>query len=317
MIDFLLQNVPSTIVTFIIAMILLIKSADYFTESSEKIGNFFRIPQFIVGVTIVSIGTSLPELATSMVAIFKNSTEFVAGNVIGSNITNILLVVGASAIFAKKLKLSFDLTKIDLPLLMASAFLIYVLLMDSSFNAFEAIICIIGYIIYLIYTVKASKSSDNSGLSQGKLKFLTYFILIVSAIGIYFGAEFTVLSVKRLSELSGFADTSVLALSIVALGTSLPELSVSIVAALKKNYELSLGNVLGSNIFNSFIVLGIPGLFTTLTISSSVLSIGIPIMIAATILYFVSTLTKEISIYEGFIYVLFYITFIAKLFNWF
>lgn len=303
------------ITVFLISIGTLIKSSDYFTEAAEKLGLVIGIPQFIVGVTIVSIGTSLPELMTSLIAVFRGVTEFVAGNAIGSNIANILLVIGAAAIFAKKtMKVEWSLIDVDLPLLLICTFVLYFCVADGMFTFGEAVLCLLGYLIYTMYVISTRTDDDKS---TEKFKWSIIVTLILSSVGIFFGAQYTIDSIIAIINLPFFIklgiDTSMIALSAVALGTSLPELTVSISAAKKGNYEMALGNVIGSNIFNSFVVMGIPALISPLVISSTILTLAVPFMIAATFVLIVSILDKSISKYEGAMFVLLYVLFIIKL----
>lgn len=298
----------------IISLAVLIKSSDYFTEAAEKVGIFFGLPQFIVGVTIVSIGTSLPELSSSLIAVLQGSSEFVVGNSVGSSIANILLVIGVVSIYSKKLSVDFELVKIDVPLLLGSALLLTYLGYDGVITFWESIILILGYIIYIEYNISEHKNNDKELTSEeSNISWLTIIILAISSIGIYLGAKFTIDSVVKIAKILELADTSLIALTAVAIGTSLPELMASIMAAKKGNQGMALGNVLGSNIFNSFLAIGIPGLLGNLNISSSIINIGFPFLIIATFLYIISTLDKEVSRYEGAMFLIFYIVFITKL----
>ncbi len=309
------------IVVFVIALAVLIKASDYFTEAAEKLGLNFGLPPFIIGVTIVALGTSLPELMSSIIAVLKGNTEIVAANVIGSNIANILLVLGVAAIIAKKMKLSYELIHVDLPLLASSAIFLTVTIWDGVFTFPEAILSLVGIIIYLAYTVrntghedKETKKEVNALEKNSTIKQTA--IVIISAIFIFIGAKFTIDSVIQVSQMLNIA-TELIAVSAIALGTSLPELMVSISAARKGKAEIAIGNVLGSNIFNSFVVMGIPTLIKPLTITKETLNFSLPMMVIATILYFIMVQDKEITKYEGAMLVLFYIFFIGKLFNLF
>ncbi|MFH2028524.1 MAG: calcium/sodium antiporter [Nanoarchaeota archaeon] len=300
---------------FVISLYVLIKSADYFTENAERLGLALGIPSFIVGVTILAVGTSLPELLTSIIAVSKGTTEFVAGNVIGSNIANILLIIGIAVLFTKKtLNVEWDLVKIDLPLLLGSAFILLITLWDGKFTFPEAIICLGGYIIYVLYSISA-RNEENKETKRTKFSISIPIILVLSAIGLFFSAKYTIESVINISELLSFGDTSLIALTAVAVGTSLPELLVSISAARKGNHEMAIGNVLGSNIFNSFVVMGIPGLMGVLTVSDATLMIALPVSIIATFLFIISIQDREISNYEGLMFLLVYALFIVKLFG--
>lgn len=298
---------------FIVGMYVLVKSADYFTDYSEKLGLSMGISQFIIGVTIVAIGTSLPELVTSSIAVIRGSTEFVAGNVIGSNIANILLVIGLVAIISRKLKIERDIVKVDLPLLFGSTLLLAFVAMDGQITFFEGILSLIMFFVYIAYSIHSSKGKGNH--KKERFSMLYPIIIIISGIALYFGAKWTIDSAIKLSSILGFADTSVIALSAVAIGTSLPELSVSLAAARKKNFEMAVGNILGSCVFNAALVIGVPSLVSTLIVPQTTIIIGISFMLGATLLFIFSSLDREITLYEGSIFVIIYILFLMKLFG--
>ncbi|MBC8444171.1 calcium/sodium antiporter [Candidatus Woesearchaeota archaeon] len=311
-------------IIFIISMFVLIKASDYFTDSAERIGIFFGLPAFLIGVTIVSIGTSLPELITSLFAVLRNSSEIVVSNVIGSNIANIFLVLGVSAIVGKRLKIGFEIIRVDLPILIGSAFLLAVTIYDGIFTLPEALLCIAGIIIYLTYTVKTEKKHPDimaekemkTILKTKKLNWTTWIILITSSLFIYLGAKYTIESVIALSEILNIGK-EIIAAGAIALGTSLPELVVSVNAARKGKAEIAVGNVLGSCIFNSLAVMGISALIGSLIVPPIMISFGLPMMLIATFLYFFMTQTKEITRWEGMILLLFYVFYIGKLMSLF
>jgi len=313
------------IIVFVVSLFVLIKASGFFTDSAEKIGLFFGLPTFIVGVTIVAIGTSLPELISSIFAVLRDSSEIVVGNVIGSNIANIFFILAITAIIGKKLKISYELIHVDLPIMVGSAFLFALMIWDGVFTLPEALLLISGIVIYFLYTLSSDKEQKNVEIKKEmkeklrgrkKLSAKTIAILFVSIIFIYIGAKYTIESVIELSEIFNIGK-EIIALSAVALGTSLPELTVSIIAARKGKPEIAIGNILGSNIFNTFAVMGIPALFGILIIPQSILTFGLPIMLIATLLFFFITQEKEITKWEGYLLLLFYIFFIGKLFNLF
>ena len=320
------------LIVLVVSMFLLIKSSDYFTDSAEKIGVYLGMPAFIIGVTIVAIGTSLPELITSLISVLRGSSEIVIGNVIGSNITNILLVLGVAIIFAKKtIKVSRTSFKIDSPMLVASAILLFIMLWDKVFTFVEAIIFIICMALYWYYSFRMTKRHRDALLNKelkrevkelkreikrDPIAFKTWLVLILSTALIYLGARYTVEAVINLSLLLGIG-TEIIAASAVALGTSLPELAVSVVAIRKNKPESALGNIIGSNIFNTFAVMGIPALFGSLIIPLNMLSFGLPVMLIATLLYFLITNDKKIRKWEGYLLLGFYLIFLLKLFNLF
>ena len=313
------------IAVFVASLFVLIKASGYFTHSAEKIGLFFGLPVFIVGVTIVAIGTSLPELISSIFAVLRNSSEIVVGNVVGSNITNIFLILGIAAIVGKKLKITYELIHVDLPILVGSAFLFAAMIWDGVFTLPEALLSIVGIIIYFLYTINSEKRHEDVEIKKEmkeelrkkkKLDTKTIAILVVSAVFIFIGAKYTIESVIKLSEIFNLGK-EIIAVSAVALGTSLPELAVSITAVRQGKPEIAVGNILGSNIFNTFVVMGVPAFFGALIIPQSILTFGLPMMLIATLLFFIITQEKEVTKWEGYLLLLFYVFFIGKIFNLF
>tara|TARA_Y100000310_G_scaffold70474_1_gene66145 strand:- start:6186 stop:7145 length:960 start_codon:yes stop_codon:yes gene_type:complete len=307
------------IAIFIVSLFVLIKSSDYFTDSAEKIGVRLGLPAFIVGVTIVAVGTSLPELISSIFAVLKNSSEIVVGNVVGSNIANIFLILGITAIIGKKIKVTYELIHVDLPILIGSAFLFAVMIWDGVFSLPEALLSIAGIVLYFSYTINTERVHKDKEIKKemkGELKLKNHIlkswgVLIVSTVFIYIGAKYTIESVIGLSSALNIG-TEIIAVTAVALGTSLPELAVSITAAKKGKPEMAVGNILGSNIFNTFAVMGIPAVIGTLIIPSSILTFGLPVMVIASLLYFFMTQDRRITRWEGYLLLMFYVFFVGK-----
>ena len=329
------------IAIFIISLVVLIKSADFFTESSEKVGIDLKIPQFIVGIAIVSIGTSLPELATSVIAVFKNETEIVTANAIGSNIANILLIIGIASIVARKMSIKRSLINLDLPLLACATTLAIFILLDGKVVFLEGVMLLLTYIVYCFYIISSGKerkvlshtvsheddAHKDHHHKETKLKTFKKFwnykpkieigvilTLIISAVFICLGANYTVESIVKISEILNIG-TSLVAMSAVSIGTSLPELVVSVRAVIKKKYEIALGNVFGSNIFNILVVIGIPALICDLKVDDITFSIGIPFLIGATVLYIFSGISRKIYNWEGMMYLMIYALFLIKIFG--
>lgn len=305
---------------FMTSLAFLIKASGSFTSAAEKIGIFFRLPSFIIGVTIVAFGTSLPELISSILAVMKQSSEIVVGNVIGSNVTNIFLVLGITAIIGKQINLKFNIAYVDLSLLVGSAFLFGLMISDKVFGLSEAIFSIFGIIIYVIYASNTSKpkikemKEQVATLDSPKLELKIWLSLLVSGVVIYFSALYTVESITVIAEKLNIGK-EIIAASAVALGTSLPELVVSVVAAIKHKPEIAIGNILGSNIFNTFAVMGIPALIGNLVLPNTMISFGVPMMIIASVLFFLVTQQKRITNWEGWLLLIFYVFFLGKLFN--
>lgn len=325
-------------VVFIVSLAVLVKGADWLIASAEKIGLAIGLSPFIVGVTIVGMGTSFPELISSFMAVLKGVTDVVASNVIGSNIANILLIVGVSAIIGKKLVVTKSLIDIDLPLLAISTVLLLGIVADQKITLGESILLVLAYGVYLFYTIFHKDTEDTPELTEvlpsrqerrSKIKIekqesfvkpkivLKDFIFLIAGIGgLILGSKYLIDSLVNLSEMLNIA-TGVIAITAVAVGTSLPELLVSAKAAFQKKSDIALGNIFGSNIFNALVVIGLPGLFGTLSVDNQTFLIGVPTMAFATILFVFSGISRRIHIWEGSFYLFVYVLFIAKLFNWF
>ncbi len=330
-------------IIFVASLFVLIKASDLFTETSEKIGMAFRFPAFIVGVTLVSIGTSLPELASSLVAVFRDQSEIVVANAFGSNIANILLIVGIAGIFSRVLKVDRSLIDIDLPLLSIVTVLTVFVTRDGVVTLGEGVISILAYAVYVAYTLSTREKENAAGVEseikedikevtlpeERRRTFLgipvrreasqdvhwgTIVIFFGSIAGVYLGAEGTVRSIVALANIFAM-DVSVIVMSALAVGTSLPELAVSLQVVRKKKYEMALGNIFGSNVFNALIVIGFPALFSSLTVDATTLTVGIPFLIGATALYIVSGISQNIYAWEGGMFLLLYALFLAKLFG--
>ncbi|WP_025209783.1 calcium/sodium antiporter [Hippea sp. KM1] len=298
-------------VIFIISLFVVVKSADYFTESAERVGLFFGLSPFIVGAVILSIGTSLPELVTSIAAVLQKHSEIVIADVVGSNITNILLVLGVSILFTKNKTLKHNAALVDLPILILSAFFIYLAFKNSNFGFTEGVFSLLALFIYILYAT-SSKKIDIEEESK-KLTPKEPIILIISLILLNFGSKYTIKSVIEISKILNIS-TGVIASTVIALGTSLPELLVSATAARKGKLEIAIGNVIGSNIFNAFGVVGLASLFGSLKLDASTAEYGIPFMIASSILLGFIVQNKETSRWVGAALLVFYCFFVYKLF---
>ncbi|MBN2012483.1 calcium/sodium antiporter [candidate division KSB1 bacterium] len=301
------------IAIFIVSLAVLVKASNYFTDAAEKVGLSIGIPKFVVGVTIVGIGTSLPELVSSIVAVVSGSSEIVVGNVVGSNITNIFLILGITAIVARKITINYSLVHVDLPLLIGSAFFLAVTMWDGVFTIPEAVLSVSGAILYLVYSIRNGREMHED-IDRPALHWYTWVILGASCLFIYIGAKYTVVSIIKISDLWGLGK-EVVAASAVALGTSLPELAVTITAARKNQSDMAIGNILGSNIFNAFAVTGVSAFFGNLIIPHSIITFALPMMIIATLLYLFSTQDKQITRWEGWMMIMFYVLYLGKLFR--
>jgi cation:H+ antiporter len=308
-----MQDILINIGIFVVSLTVLLRASDWFIDSAEQIGLSFGISPFIIGVTIVAFGTSLPELATSIASVFKGESGIVVGNVVGSNITNIALVLGLTAVMSKRIDLEYNIWHIDMPFLWGSSFLLYFVLLDLNFSLVEALLFVAGIVLFLAYSFK-SESEDQEKIEGVKVNARTYITLVAGGILVWLGADYTIYAISKLSTIAGIKP-EVIALSAVALGTSLPEVIVSINAARRGKASIAVGNVLGSNVFNTYVVMAIPSFFGKLDIPENINAIFLPLMIAMTVLFGMVSNNKKITRWEGALLLIFYIYFATELFK--
>lgn len=305
---------------FILALAILVKGADWFLESAEKIGLKMGMTPFVIGVLIVGLGTSFPELFSSIAAVMSGVKDVVVANAVGSNIANILLVLGIASLASKKLTVSKSLIDSELPMLAISTsiFMLVVYGDGGIITRGESLFLITAYLVYLLYTIYGGEGDESRAplIFKGDTKIVAkdIFYLVGGALGLILGSKFLIDSVIHLSEILDIAP-GIISITAIAFGTSLPEILVSLKAAKAGKPELAVGNIFGSNAFNSLMVVGIPGLFTDLPINDKTMSIGVPIMAVATLLFVISGISKTIYRWEGMMFMLFYSLFIMKLFE--
>ena len=303
-----------SVIVFIISLAVLLKSADIFTDNIEILGKKFNIPSFILGVTIVAAGTSLPELASSIMAM-DTAPEIVFGNVIGSNITNILLIIGFSCLFLKKeTNITWDLYHGDITFFIASTLILGIILFDGNVTIVEASLLIIGYLLYTLYNIDSNNKNDNPEKNT-ELKF--NYINVLQIIG---GLALVILSADYLVDsavdIATFLNvgSDVIGLTLIAIGTSLPELMVSFVAARKGNIEIAIGNITGSNIFNIFMVVGIPRFIGELKVTETIFPTTYVYLLISVALFISVILDKKLHRFEGAVLLLLFVFFLIELF---
>ncbi|MEA1929877.1 MAG: calcium/sodium antiporter [Patescibacteria group bacterium] len=307
------------VIVFIVSLTTLVKSADWLLDGAEKISLATGLSSFVVGIVIVGLGTSFPELVSSLVAVFKDVTEIVPANAVGSNIANILLVVGLSALVSRRLAVTKSLIELDLPLLAGSTVLFLGVAWDRQITLAESIFLLVLFVVYLTYIILHKDSEERETplkkrAKRPKIIGKDILLVIVGIIGLAVGAKFLIDSVIELSGILAIG-AGTISLAAIAFGTSLPELIVSLKAAWQRKPEIALGNIFGSNVFNILLVIGIPGLFKTLIVDEKTFTLGIPVLIVATLLFIISGISRKIYAYEGAIYFIIYIFFIGKLFG--
>ena len=308
------------------SLFFVVKSADFFTEYSEKIGVLFGLSSFIIGATIVAIGTSLPGLVTSLFAIQAGETSFVADNVIGSNIANSLLILGIASLYAKTLIIKTSLIDVDLPFFFMSMGLFTYFSLDKIITRGEGIALLLLFIIFIIYNIKQKPEKEDHDetedfLEENKItkkdknsktiiRYVGFILLSAGVLAV--ASKFTIDSILKLSELMNIS-SSLLTITVVALGTSLPEIFTSIAAVRRGNHGIAVGNVLGSNTFNLLLVIGVPSLITSLSIHPTTFAIALPYLGLATFVTIFVIFDDKIRSWEGVSMLLLYVIFMAKI----
>lgn len=299
----------SAIFLFAVSLTVLLVGSNFFIASSERVGLSFGISPFVIGVAILAIGTSLPELITSIISVQAGSSEIVVGNVVGSNITNILLVIGITGVMAKNIELENDIMETIYPLLLGSSFLLWFALSDYQFNWVETGIFLAGMILFLVYL---TKDDEQQSVEKKPARVKDYVTILLSIIAIYFGANYTIDGLVKISSQLG-VNPAVVSITVLALGTSLPEIVVCISASRRGLNSMAVGNIIGSNIFNTYAVMAVPSLFGNLNIPGRISDFSLPFMIVVTILFGVVCVNKRITIWEALMLLGFYIFFTAEL----
>lgn len=272
--DAFLQSVPGAIVLLIVGFVFLVKGADLFVEGSSSVAKKLRIPSLIIGLTIVAMGTSLPETAVSVSASMQGNNAVAVSNVVGSNIFNLLVVVGVCAIMTPVAVAKDALVK-DIPTSLAAAVLLLGLgvgVAAMTLGRIEGVIMAVLFICYIATMVITAMKARKAGkaVEEEEIKLLPIWqcivYIVIGIAGIALGGDWVVDGASTIASAFGISQ-NIIGLTIVAVGTSLPELVTSVVAARKNEVDMALGNAVGSNIFNILMVLGIASLISPITIS--------------------------------------------------
>lgn len=308
-----------TYLLLIIGFVLLVKGADFFVDGSSSIAKKLKVPELIIGLTIVAMGTSAPEAAVSISAALRGSNEIATSNIIGSNLFNLLVVVGVSALILP-IKVNKKVITRDLPysILAALVLLVLGLLFTSVIGLWSAVILLILFAIYIWWTINDAKKeraqlSETSEAESGEKELSTVrsiIYMVVGLAGIIWGGDFVVDSATKIAADFGLSET-LIGLTICAVGTSIPELVTSVVASRKGKSDMAIGNAVGSNIFNILMILGCSALFAPLPIhSQSYIDITILIVVSLLVLVFAAT-KKKVNRVEGTVMILIYVAYMV------
>ena len=283
----------------ILGLVFLIFGGDLLVRSAVSFAEKFGVSSFLIGVTVVSFGTSVPELMVSIQAAMDQAADIAIGNVLGSNIANIALVLGVSVVI-RPLSITTNTYKLSWWVMLISSLLFILFLLDNVITKMEGLLLIVGLFCFIFFSIKRNIPNEESIISKINIQTgILFFVL--GAIGLYFGSE---LFVESAISIASFFNVPkfVIGITVVALGTSLPELVTSIVALMKGQNNISLGNLIGSNIFNVFAVLGITSLVQELGTSSILLFLDFGVMLAVILVFgYQLFIRKKISRTAGFI----------------
>ncbi len=307
------------IVYLAIALFALVRGAGMFVTGAKQVGTALGMSKFAIGVLIVGFGTSLPEFASSVAAALDGSTEIVLANVVGSNITNILLVVGMLAVVGGGVIIKRDLLKSELPVFFIATTLFIAVIFDGSVDRIEALLLLGTFSAYLWYLFADSQQEtsaeqiEKSSRPKMEAKSIAYIIAGIAAVLV--GAHYTVdIVVKIATEFK--VPLGLVSIAAIALGTSLPELFVSLRSIKDGDPELAIGNIFGSNAFNMLMVVSVPALITPLEADDVVMGLGIKVLMAASAIFFVTGLAKRVMRWEGLMMLMFFLFFGVKLLDY-
>ncbi len=312
----------SSVVFLFLGLIILLTSGKYLVDSSVVIARLFRIPTIIIGLTIVAFGTSAPELLVSVQAAVQGHPDIAMGNVIGSNISNILLVLAATAVIFP-IMVEPPFVRRDWPILAGISLLLTLFILDLELKRWEGLVFLGIFALYIIFSIRQARDPGNADKAEIHKSAVTMkwwtaaIIFLASCAGLSIGADILVESTSEIAGKLGISER-VISISMVALGTSLPELTTSVIAALKKETSISVGNIIGSNIMNIISVLGLTAVISPIGTAPATLRMDIPWMLGATLLLFlfmVPARKGKINRFEGVVMIVAYLLYIYFIFT--
>lgn len=308
-------------ILLIIGFVLLIKGADYFVDGSSNIARLLRVPPILIGLTIVAFGTSSPEATVSIIAALEGSSDVAVGNVVGSNIFNITLVVGVAA-FLYPLKVESETIRKEIPFTLLASVVLLILMSDMILEGFDSnmitrsdgFIFLLFFLIFLYYVIEIGLKSRKNTVDEPVPKNISWgkniLITLLGLAAIIFGGDLVVDNGTKIAYSLGMSETLV-GLTIIAIGTSLPELVTSISAALKKESEIALGNIVGSNIFNILLVLGASAAISPLEVNDKVFTDVIVMIVLTVVLLAFSRTNFKVGKKEGLVLAVTYVIYLA------
>ena len=317
-------------VLLIVGLVLIVISADVLIDSAAKIAGYYGVSSFIVGITVIAFGTSAPELAVGLVSGFAKANELTLGNIIGSSLSNIALIIGLASLL-KPLRVKDTIVRRELPMLfVAEAFMCLLLIFDNKLNRLEGFILLGCFAAFMIYVIRSAKTStliridpegdidtdfdgndvpvEAHGKSDGLIKL--WILSLFSLAGLFIGGKLTVSSSTSIAEGFGLTETFI-GLTVVALATTMPELITSLIAVRKKEPDIVLGNCIGSILFNIMLVLGASSVINPINVNTNISFDLISMMVVTVILFTVSLYKKKIGRPTGFLLLLCFVAYMT------
>ena len=299
------------IVLLMMGLVVVLKGADWLTDGAVNIASRFGVSQMVIGLTIVAMGTSMPELCVSMVSALKGTPDLAVGNVVGSNTLNTLLIVGCSALVAP-IMVKRSSVRRDIPFAVLASLLMLIFCLDGGIDRLDAALLFILFAVFMFVTVKYGKNEGTEAKTTAAPLGKAALLLVVGLVCLILGSNLFVDNASFIASTLGVSD-AVIGLTIVAGGTSLPELATSMVSAKKGNSDIAIGNVIGSNVFNILMIIGVTGLVKPMHIKG-ITSLDLIVMLASMLLlWFFCRTTYKVKRWEGAVLAISYIAYLAWL----
>lgn len=304
----------------LVGIVLVLWGADRLTDGAVAVAEKMKMPQIVIGLTIVAMGTSMPEFCVSLVSALKGTTDLAVGNIVGSNIFNTLLIVGVSAWVAPMTILKSTVRK-DIPFALFASVILLVMCLDGNISRLDAGILFVLFLVFMYVTLKGAKTKDDDttaktdSIEDNKKPMATWLSIVWIIVGLACligGSNLFVEGATKVAEHIGVSE-AVIGLTIVAGGTSLPELATSVVSARKGNSGIAIGNVLGSNVFNILAILGVTGIITPMHLQG-ITMLDLSMMVFSTLLVWLFSFTKyKIARWEGIVLTIVFIGYMVVL----
>ena len=304
----------------LVGIVLVLWGADRLTDGAVAVAEKMKMPQIVIGLTIVAMGTSMPEFCVSLVSALKGTTDLAVGNIVGSNIFNTLLIVGVSAWVAPMTILKSTVRK-DIPFALFASVILLIMCLDDNISRLDAGILFVLFLVFMYVTLKGAKTKDDDttaktdSIEDNKKPMATWVSIVWIIVGLACligGSNLFVEGATKVAEHFGVSE-AVIGLTIVAGGTSLPELATSVVSARKGNSGIAIGNVLGSNVFNILAILGVTGVITPMHLQG-ITMLDLSMMVFSTLLVWLFSFTKyKIARWEGIVLTIVFIGYMVVL----